>query len=87
MNMEVTPITKPHTFRSPEGRKIYRADHPTCELCGNNFGLAIHHLKTKGSGGGDEASNLMALCFNHHHRAHNVPGFNEALKRWKLSHL
>lgn len=37
--------------------------------------LDTHHLQSKGAGGGDERSNLMALCRACHTDFHNKPGF------------
>jgi hypothetical protein len=33
-------------------------------------GFDVHHIETRGSGGGDEPENLITLCRNHHNAAH-----------------
>jgi hypothetical protein len=49
----------------------YRAEHFTCELCGF-MPAHIHHIRTRGAGGGNEAGNLIALCPSHHLEIHTV---------------
>lgn len=39
----------------------YRETHPWCENCGKPA-FCAHHIRTVGSGGHDEAYNLLALC-------------------------
>ena len=34
-------------------------------------GLDMHHIKSRGSGGGDVRGNLILLCRHHHQLAHN----------------
>ena len=57
--------------------KIYREyfgygeqDVVPCELCGRPA-ADIHHIKFKSRGGTDEIENLMALCREHHDKAHS----------------
>ena len=38
--------------------------------------VCAHHIKTKGSGGDDSESNLMALCQVHHIQVHTI-GLNK----------
>lgn len=42
----------------------------TCTLC--NKWAEPHHIKTRGSGGGDEESNILYLCRLHHIEAHKI---------------
>jgi len=63
-----------------------------CEACGHNgsfYPLDPDHVKTKGSGGSDEAYNIMTLCRKHHvekgnkgtsHMAETYPNY----KKWLL---
>lgn len=44
-----------------------------CVACGVDPGGQAHHVKTRGSGGGDTADNLMPLCFEHHRQWHDNP--------------
>ena len=37
---------------------------------GCSGGLDVHHIKTRGSGGGDTGDNLILLCRKHHQEAH-----------------
>ena len=37
---------------------------------GCSGGLEVHHINTRGSGGGDTEDNLILLCRLHHNRAH-----------------
>ena len=37
---------------------------------GCSGGLDVHHIDTRGSGGGDVKGNLILLCRRHHNRAH-----------------
>jgi len=34
--------------------------------------VCAHHVKTKGSGGGDIVDNLIALCLKHHSELHQI---------------
>jgi hypothetical protein len=43
-----------------------------CAVCQSTEGTVAHHLKTKGSGGDDEESNLIALCQYHHRQIHDI---------------
>lgn len=43
-----------------------------CEYCGNSSAaLAVHHIKSKGSGGDDVSDNLVCLCWICHRLAHD----------------
>jgi len=60
--------------------------HPVCEVCVQLFpdgwrpAVTVHHMKTRGSGGGDEAENLLALCRIHDRMIHTV-GDKEMARR------
>lgn len=41
-----------------------------CEFCGVPSDLCQHHIKSWGSGGGNEAENLTKLCFVCHGKVH-----------------
>lgn len=45
-----------------------------CRVC--NKPAEHHHVKTRGSGGGDEVWNLMPLCRYHHQEVHKI-GLNK----------
>ena len=53
--------------------KANELDYCDDVFCKNCLAVAvdIHHIKPKGRGGTDEASNLVALCRNCHQLAHN----------------
>lgn len=85
--VDVTPIPKPKRYISVEDLLEYKRTHRSCECCGSNRALQVHHLKTRGSGGGDTVDNLMVLCTLCHNKAHGVPGFNRKLKRLKERNL
>lgn len=47
-----------------------------CEVCGHDgsfYPLDPDHVKTRGSGGSDEAYNIMTLCRKHHQEKGNRP--------------
>ena len=46
--------------------KIKERDNNKCFLCNSTDDLHIHHIKTVGSGGTDEYTNLLCLCFDCH---------------------
>jgi len=61
---------KPHT-------KIYFKyfgygidDFIPCEICGRKA-VDIHHIKYRSQGGTNEITNVMALCRDHHLKAHD----------------
>jgi 5-methylcytosine-specific restriction endonuclease McrA len=63
-------------FRSRENIKKKR--HMNCENCGKNPPSDAHHIKTRGSGGGDELENLIALCRACHTKVH-MEGLKKAM--------
>jgi len=42
-----------------------------CEYCGSHFNLEAHHIKSRGSGGGDTDDNLICLCWKCHRLVHD----------------
>jgi len=42
----------------------------SCVICGYSKIINIHHIISKGKGGNDESTNLVALCPNHHMEVH-----------------
>ena len=48
----------------------YRDVHPVCEACGNPAPGGPHHIRTRGSGGGDTSENLLQLCGYCHQMIH-----------------
>jgi len=49
--------------------KRYQCSIPNCEYAGF-LKIDAHHVKTRGSGGGDEW--LVSLCRQHHHQFHTI---------------
>lgn len=54
-------------------KENYEAKGESCICCGLiGEGLVCwHHVKTRGSGGGDEKENLIPVCALHHQVFHN----------------
>ncbi|HYF35122.1 MAG TPA: HNH endonuclease signature motif containing protein [Prosthecobacter sp.] len=64
------PIPKPKRHRDKNALKV--APGSRCEICGGTWGLCKHHIKTKGSGGADDAKrNLIVVCIPCHARCHS----------------
>lgn len=67
------PIPKPHRIKDP----AHFAENPTdcCEICFARFGpfcpMEKHHIKSKGSGGGDTIQNRLCLCIPCHRKVHS----------------
>jgi len=51
----------------------YGKDNPWCEVCGSPW-IHVHHIRSRGAGGDDEAENLMSLCPEHHTEYHTIGG-------------
>ena len=49
----------------------YGKIHQFCEVCGD-YGIQVHHIRSRGAGGDDEAINLMSLCPEHHTEYHTI---------------
>jgi 5-methylcytosine-specific restriction endonuclease McrA len=56
-------------LKSKENLKLIR--NSKCTVC-KVVPCDPHHVKTRGSGGGDELSNLMPLCREHHIEIHKI---------------
>jgi len=46
---------------------IHLKENPTCEKCGTNKDVQIHHIKPVLFGGKHKNGNLLTLCRKHHH--------------------
>lgn len=77
--MPGVPCPKPVRVKSPENLAAVR--RRPCRICGGKS--EPHHIRTRGAGGGDELTNLMALCRLHHRRAHDV-GWTTFTRVWGL---
>lgn len=47
------------------------SDEGCCLACGRS-GVALHHLKSRGSGGSNLEHNLMPVCWGHHTEVHTI---------------
>ena len=66
------PYPKPHREVNTKLMDEIRA-YGVCMLNGYSEcygGLDLHHIKSRGSGGGDVRGNLILLCRTHHQLAH-----------------
>jgi hypothetical protein len=50
----------------------YQFTHVFCEACGVTTQEWPHHIRSRGAGGADEASNLLELCREHHAEYHTM---------------
>lgn len=57
--------------RVEDSKTIQAMKKPYCELCGQQAYGEPHHIKTRGSGGGDIPENLIQLCWEHHVAVHS----------------
>jgi 5-methylcytosine-specific restriction endonuclease McrA len=75
--MDTVPFPKPtKKSKKPAWAKREKLiPKESCEICGSPgsylFPLVQHHIKTRGSGGGSEPSNLITLCVPDHQRVHS----------------
>lgn len=53
-----------------------------CLVCHDQI-VERHHIKTRGSGGSDDESNIMILCRTHHVEFHSI-GRNSFIKKYLL---
>lgn len=87
-------VPKPKRLRSRKTIEEVRAIG-YCQICGAQKGLEVHHIRTRGAGGGDERENLVCLC-NYHHRlvqdgliqlddyeliTGDIPGYDDLMQR------
>lgn len=72
-------IPKPRRTKSRQA--IEDARRTYCEYCGKGGQISVHHVKSRGSGGGDTADNLVSLgeLCGCHTKAHNGQISKEAL--------
>lgn len=61
---------KAYSMAWSQHRRVFLASHPACERCGVPASEA-HHRVYRSQGGGDEFSNLEALCVNCHRLEHS----------------
>jgi len=59
----------------------YRDAHPECEVCSRPTMNWPHHIRTRKAGGTDAASNLLALCGEHHGMIHSM-GVRTCSRAW-----
>jgi predicted HNH restriction endonuclease len=74
-------LPKPRRITSKSAIEAARKDY--CELCGRRGVIHVHHIKSKGSGGNDEADNLVSLCPVCHDKVHRGLISREALERMR----
>ena len=63
-------LEKPRRIK--DKKAVEQARKEWCELCGKPGNVHVHHIKTKGSGGGDLPENLISLCLYCHDKAHRA---------------
>lgn len=56
---------------------------PKCLVCGHPE-VDRAHIKTKGSGGDEDPSNMMQLCRTHHVEQHKIGIVTFTLKYWSV---
>jgi len=74
-------LEKPKRIEDKKAIEEARKDY--CEYCVSNWNLQVHHVKSKGSGGGDVPENLITLCAKCHTKAHNGEISKEELRARK----
>jgi hypothetical protein len=62
----------------------YWIDNPGCEVCGR-VSEVPHHIRTRGAGGTDDHTNLLALCILHHRQVHDAGADTFAARYPKLA--
>ncbi|MGB9660671.1 MAG: HNH endonuclease [Moorellaceae bacterium] len=72
--------------RRRDRKAVQLARRDRCEVCGSTWGLQVHHIKSRGSGGEDTPDNLICLCVECHTKAHNGQIPKEVLKRYADYH-
>jgi 5-methylcytosine-specific restriction endonuclease McrA len=60
----------PKPKRVVNKQAIEEARKPSCQVCGRYGAVEVHHIKSRGSGGGDTPDNLISLCYKCHTKAH-----------------
>ena len=51
-------------------KAVEQARQSFCELCGRPGPVHVHHIKSRGAGGGDVPENLISLCPECHAEVH-----------------
>jgi hypothetical protein len=71
--------------RTSKECRAYGKANPWCEVegCGS-APVHVHHIKSRGSGGGDNEANLISLCPEHHAECHTIGRWNFARKYYIL---
>lgn len=86
----VTFNPKPKTKRivSDDNKQFVR-DRDGCCIAGahlkdgcSSYRGDVHHIDTRGSGGGDVPENMIELCRKHHNQAHTGQITKSQLKGW-----
>ena len=62
-------IPKPRRTKSKQAIEDARCTY--CEYCGKGGSVHVHHVVSRGAGGGDTADNLISLCIRCHARTHS----------------
>lgn len=75
-------LLKPKGFKSEENLQLIR--EMSCCVCNHSPPSDPEHIKTVGSGGGDNLENLMPLCREHHTEAHTI-GKKTFYKKYSLA--
>ena len=75
------PVPKTKRVKDPEAIEAARKSY--CQVCYTRFGLHVHHIKTRGAGGGDIPENLICLCWKCHAKAHSGEINKDQLRRCK----
>lgn len=76
------PVPKRKPLKSKKNRE--KASTKPCVIGFKCSGHVVgHHIKTRGSGGGDEKSNIMCLCFKHHEEIHRI-GHKTFFRKYNL---
>jgi len=55
-------------------KEVIERERYKCQVCNNSFPwnfLTVHHLKSCGAFGGDDAKNLISICRFCHNEVHN----------------
>ena len=74
----MSAVPKPQRLCDPKA--IHAARREYCEVCGSRWGLAVHHIQSRGASGADSEENLVTLCVEHHTKAHNGQLSRETLR-------
>ena len=78
-------------MRTVDEELVLKVSLEPCLRCGKITGATPHHIKTRGSGGGDTVANLMPLCQRHHMEVGTIgmiafAGKYPRVRLWLLDH-